>query len=71
MNGKQYEVISQVDREDRDETFDLKSIYVPGRPGRPPVALDKVVHVSEASSPPQLFRPDRYLSATISPSTST
>lgn len=68
MDGKQYEVISQVAREDRDETLDMKSLYVPGRAGSPPVALDKVVHVTEESSPPQLFRHDRYLSATVSAS---
>jgi multidrug efflux pump len=33
MNGKQYEVIGQVDREDRDEPLDLKSFYVKGRSG--------------------------------------
>jgi multidrug efflux pump len=68
MDGKQYEVITQVVREDRDETFDLKSLYVPGRAGRPPVVLDKVARVSEESSPPQLYRYDRYLSATVSAS---
>ncbi len=68
MDGKQYEVISQVVRENRDETFDLKSLYVPGRAGRPPVVLDKVARVSEESSPPQLYRYDRYLSATVSAS---
>ncbi|MCP4663270.1 MAG: efflux RND transporter permease subunit [bacterium] len=65
MDGKQYEVIAQVMRENRDETFDLRNLYVPS-PGRPPILLDKLVTVTEKSSPPQLFRFDRYESATVS-----
>jgi len=65
MDGKQYEVIGQVERADRDETLDLKNLYVPTRDGAP-VLLDKLVSVTEESRPPQLFRYDRYLSATVS-----
>ncbi|MCP4902358.1 MAG: efflux RND transporter permease subunit [bacterium] len=65
MDGKQYEVIGQVTREARDETVDLRNLYVTS-PGRPPILLDKLVKVTETSSPPQIFRFDRYKSATIS-----
>jgi len=65
MDGKQYEVISQVVRENRDDAFDLKNLYVPSS-RQAPILLDKVVNVVEESSPPQLFRTDRYLSATVS-----
>jgi multidrug efflux pump len=65
MDGKQYEVIGQVERGDRDETLDLTNLYVPSRSGTP-VQLDKIVAVSEQSRPPQLYRYDRYLSATVS-----
>ncbi|MCG6927952.1 MAG: efflux RND transporter permease subunit [Acidobacteria bacterium] len=65
MDGKQYEVIGQVERADRDETLDLTNLYVPSRSGTP-VLLDKIVAVSEESRPPQLYRYDRYLSATVS-----
>jgi multidrug efflux pump len=65
MDGKQYEVIGQVERADRDETLDLTNLYVPSRSGAP-VVLDKIVTVSEESRPPQLYRYDRYLSATVS-----
>jgi multidrug efflux pump len=65
MDGKQYEVIGQVERADRDETLDLKNLYVPTRDGTP-VLLDKIVTVTEESRPPQLYRYDRYLSATVS-----
>ncbi len=64
-DGKQYEVIAQVLQSDRDETLDLRNLYVPGRDGRP-VVLDKVVRVSEDSSPPQLYRFNRYVAATVS-----
>jgi multidrug efflux pump len=65
MDGKQYEVIGQVMRNARDETIDLRNLYVTAE-GRPPVLLDKLVHVNETSSPPQIFRFDRYESATVS-----
>jgi multidrug efflux pump len=65
MDGKQYEIIGQVVREDRDETFDLQNLFVPAASGEP-VQLDKVVTVTEESTPPQLYRFDRYVSATVS-----
>jgi multidrug efflux pump len=65
MDGKQYEVIGQVLRGARDETVDLRNLYVTF-PGRPPVVLDKLVNVTETSSPPQIFRFDRFESATVS-----
>jgi multidrug efflux pump len=65
MDGKQYEVIGQVTRGFRDETFDLKNLYVRA-PGGPPVQLDKLVSVREEARPPQLYRFDRYVSATVS-----
>ena len=65
MDGKQYEVIGQVMRGARDETVDLRNLYVTTE-GQPPVLLDKLVRVEETSSPPQIFRFDRYESATVS-----
>lgn len=65
MDGKQYEVIGQVERGSRDETVDLRNLYVTSE-GRPPVLLDKLVTVTETSSPPQIYRFDRYESATVS-----
>ena len=64
-NGKQYQVIAQVDRDYRGETLDLKSLYVRSAGGQQ-VALDNLVEVTEESSPPQLYRFNRYTSATIS-----
>ena len=67
MDGKQYQVIGQVGREQRDETLDLKSIYVRNASGQP-IQLDNLVTVTEESSPPQRFRFDRFVSATVSAS---
>ncbi len=65
MDGKQYQVIAQVDRADRNETLDLRTLFVRNAAGEP-VQLDNLVRVSEESSPPQRYRFDRYVSATIS-----
>ena len=65
MNGKQYQIIGQFSRENRDETLDLKSIYVRSKKGNL-VQLDNVVKVEELSSPPQLYHFNRYQAATIS-----
>jgi multidrug efflux pump len=67
MNGKQYQVIGQVSRENRDEPLDLKSLFVRNRQGDL-VQLDNVVSLTEESSPPQLYRFNRYVSATVSAS---
>lgn len=65
MNGKQYQVIAQVNRNDRDEPIDLKSLYVKNNKGEL-IQMDNVVKVVEESSPPQLYHYNRYKSATIS-----
>lgn len=64
-DGKQYWVIGQVSREDRNEPVDLKSLFVRNNRGEL-IQLDNLVSVSEESSPPQLFRFNRFASATIS-----
>lgn len=65
MNGRQYQVIGQYERADRDEPLDLKSMYVKNGRGEL-VQLDNIVKVEENSSPPQLYHYDRYMSATVS-----
>jgi multidrug efflux pump len=65
LGGKQYEIIGQVTSAHRDETIDLRNLFVTARDGTP-VLLDKLVTVTERSSPPQLYRFDRYVSATVS-----
>lgn len=62
---KQYQVIGQVDRADRDEPLDLKSLYVKNSKGEM-IQLDNITHTYERSSPPQLYHYNRYQSATVS-----
>jgi len=64
-DGKQYQVIGQFSRENRDAPIDLKSTYVKNNVGEL-IQLDNVVFVEEQSAPPQLFRFNRYVSATVS-----
>ncbi|MCF6148700.1 MAG: efflux RND transporter permease subunit [Candidatus Kuenenia sp.] len=65
MDGKQYEVIGQLKREDRNEPLDLKSLFVRNQNGDM-IQLDNLVTLSEEISPPQLYRYNRYVSATVS-----
>ncbi|MEI6455732.1 MAG: efflux RND transporter permease subunit [bacterium] len=65
MNSKQYQVIGQADRSNRDRPLDLSSIYVRNNKGEL-IQLDNVVKLKQQSNPPQLFRYNRYVSATVS-----
>jgi hydrophobe/amphiphile efflux-1 (HAE1) family protein len=67
MNGKQYQVIGQVSRENRDKPLDLTSMFVRNNVGEM-IQLDNIVSTSEQSSPPQLYHFNRYKSATVSAS---
>ncbi|MCI0331225.1 MAG: efflux RND transporter permease subunit [candidate division Zixibacteria bacterium] len=64
-DGKQYQIIGQLDRPNRDEPADLKSLFVRNRRGEL-VQLDNLVTVSEQANPPQRYRFNRYISATVS-----
>lgn len=66
-DGKQYYVIGQVYKEDQNQPLDLSKLYVRNNDGLL-VQLDQLVNLTEASTPPQLFRFNRYVSATISAS---
>ncbi|MFN5479531.1 MAG: efflux RND transporter permease subunit [Chitinophagaceae bacterium] len=64
-NGKQYQVIGQVDRKDRDAPVDLKSFYLRSRDGQL-IQLDNLVTIVETANPPTIFHFNRLKSATIS-----
>lgn len=66
-DGKQYYVIGQVNREDKSQPVDLRKLYVRNNTNQL-IQLDQLVELTEASAPPQLFRFNRYVSATISAS---
>ena len=67
MNGKQYQIIGQMDRNDRDEPTDLSKLHVTNNRGEA-ILLSNVVKMEENSNPPQLYHYNRYKSATISAS---
>lgn len=64
-NGKQYQVMGEVYRGDRDDPMDLQNIYVRNSRGES-IQLDNVVTIQEESSPPVIYHFNRYKSATIS-----
>lgn len=65
MNGKQYQVIGQAMKEKRDDPSDLSAIQVRSESGEL-IPLDNLVKIRTESSPPQLFRYNRYVAATVS-----
>ncbi|GAO44456.1 efflux RND transporter permease subunit [Flavihumibacter petaseus] len=64
-DGKQYQVIGQLSRNERDEPADLKAIYVRSNTGRS-ISLDNIVSFEEETTPPTIYHFNRYKSATIS-----
>ncbi|MGY6559336.1 MAG: efflux RND transporter permease subunit [Nitritalea sp.] len=65
MNGKQYEVVGEMQVKDRNEPVDLKMLYVRSDNGQL-IQLDNLVTIVEKSTPPQLYRFNRFVSATVS-----
>jgi multidrug efflux pump len=65
MNGKQYQILGDLARIDRNKPLDLKSLYVRNSYGDM-IQLDNLVTLSEETAPPQLYRYNRFVSATIS-----
>ncbi|TMI67723.1 MAG: efflux RND transporter permease subunit, partial [Bacteroidetes bacterium] len=65
MNGKQYEVIAQVERIDRDDPLDLKALFVRNNRNEL-VQLDNLVKLEESASPSTIYHFNRFKSATVS-----
>ena len=65
MNGKQYEIIGQVNRQQRNTPTGVKSIYIRNDQGEM-VQLDNLVEFIESVAPPKLYHYNRFLSATVS-----
>jgi multidrug efflux pump len=63
--GKQYQVMGQVARSDRDDPTDLKGLYVRNTSGQM-ISLDNLVSFEEATTPSTIYHFNRYKSATIS-----
>lgn len=66
-NGKQYQILSQLDEGQRNRPVDLANIYVRSDAGNL-IQLDNLIAMEESSMPPQLYRYNRFVSATVSAS---
>ena len=65
QNNKQYYIIGQVARDDRNVPGDISSLYVRTSTGNM-IQLDNIVKIKENSNPPILYHFNRYKSATVS-----
>lgn len=67
MNGKQYQVISQVKLSEREEPADIQRLYVRNSAGDY-IPLSTVTKTISQANPPSLYHFNRYKSATFSAS---
>jgi len=67
MNGFQYQVVAQVERDMRNNPNDIRNLYVRSSKGEN-IPLDAVVHLEESTNPATIYHFNRYKSATISAS---
>ena len=65
MNGKQYEIIGQVNRQQRNTPANIKSLYIRSDNGEV-IQFDNLVEFVESVAPPKLYHYNRFISATIS-----
>ena len=65
MNGKQYEIIGEINRQQRNKPVDLKSIYIRNNEGEM-IQMDNLIKLTEGIAPPQLYRYNRFVAATVS-----
>ncbi|PRY16482.1 multidrug efflux pump [Pontibacter ummariensis] len=65
--GKQYQILGQVARENRSEPLDLRSLYVKSNTGEL-IQLDNLIELKEENASPQVYRFNRFASATFSAS---
>ncbi len=65
MNGKQYEILGEINRQQRNKPADLSSMYIRNNSGQM-IQMDNLVAIDENIAPPQLYRYNRFVAATIS-----
>ncbi len=65
MNGKQYEIVGEINRQQRNDPNNLKSIYMRSTDGSM-IQMENLVDLVESIAPPKLYRYNRFVSATIS-----
>jgi HAE1 family hydrophobic/amphiphilic exporter-1/multidrug efflux pump len=67
MNDRQYEVITQVSKPDRNTPTDINKIYIRNNRGES-IPISSVLNIEENSNAPNLYHYNRFNSATISAS---
>ena len=67
LNDRQYEVITQVPKSDRNTPTDISKIYIRNSRGES-IPISSVLTIEENSNPPNLYHYNRFNSATISAS---
>jgi multidrug efflux pump len=65
MNGKQYQILGELARENRNKPLNLQSLLCRNNAGEM-IQFDNLVTLSEETAPPQLYRYNRFVAATIS-----
>jgi len=65
MNGRQYQVITQVKLTDRQVPTDILKLYVRNNKGEY-IPLASVITIEPFAMPPTLYHYNRYKSATVS-----
>lgn len=65
MNGKQYEILGEINRQQRNKPSDLRSIYLRSSDGRM-IQMDNLIDMEYTTAPSKLYRYNRFVSATVS-----
>ena len=65
LNGKQYEIVGEINRQQRNAPSNLKAIYVRSDKGEM-IQMENLVDLIESIAPPKLYRYNRFVSATVS-----
>ena len=65
MNGKQYEILGEINRQQRNKPADLRSIYLRSSDGRM-IQMDNLIDIEYTTAPSKLYRYNRFVSATVS-----
>jgi len=65
LNGKQYEIVGEINRQQRNTPATLKSIYMRSSSGEM-IQMENLVDLIEGIAPPKLYRYNRFVSATVS-----
>ena len=65
LNGKQYEILCEINRQQRNKPADLRAIYLRSSDGKM-IQMDNLIELESSIAPPKLYRYNRFVSATIS-----